>query len=68
MVTVKAQSPTKSTSILMTYDLKLSQLITMMTDTADVTASKFTLACKCEIQRFGEEDCVANKHITKLRE
>lgn len=40
----------------------------MITDTADITASKFTLACMYEIQRFGKEDCIAGKHTTELRE
>lgn len=52
----------------MTWDLNLSQFIAVITDTADITASKFTLACMYEIQGFGEEDCITDKHITELRE
>lgn len=40
----------------------------MITDTAAITASKFTLACMCEIQRFGVENCITNKHISEVRE
>lgn len=52
----------------MTRDLNVDQLIAMTTDTAGVTAFKCVCLLVCEIERFGGEDCITNKHITKLRE
>lgn len=55
MVLLKAQCSTKSTNTRTTRDLNLSQLITMFLDTTDVAASKYSLACVCEIHRLGRK-------------